>query len=72
MSKVYIMMSAYNGEKYISEQIDSILRQRGIEFKLFIRDDGSTDATVKIIQEYRKHDSQIGRASCRERVFVLV
>lgn len=59
MSKVYIMMSAYNGEKYISEQIDSILRQRGIEFKLFIRDDGSTDATVKIIQEYRKHDSRI-------------
>ena len=45
-------MATYNGERYIAEQIESILKQTYIEWKLFIRDDGSEDCTTRIIQEY--------------------
>lgn len=49
---VHIMMATYNGEKYIAEQIESILKQTYTEWKLFVRDDGSEDCTTRIIQEY--------------------
>lgn len=45
-------MSTYNGEKYLREQIDSILNQQYKEITLLIRDDGSTDGTVNILKEY--------------------
>lgn len=45
-------MSTYNGKKYVREQIDSILNQTYQDLKLYIRDDGSTDDTIQIIQEY--------------------
>ncbi len=51
---VCVLMSTYNGEKYIREQIDSILNQRDVLVKLYIRDDGSKDNTLKIIEEYQK------------------
>lgn len=47
-------MSAYNGSKYIREQIDSILSQTYQDFKLYIRIDGSNDGTDQIINEYIK------------------
>lgn len=50
--KVNILMATYNGDKYIKEQIDSVLGQTYKDFNLFICDDGSTDNTIKIIQEY--------------------
>lgn len=49
---IAVCMSTYNGEKYIREQIDSILRQDYKNLYLLIRDDGSTDTTCDIIQEY--------------------
>lgn len=49
---VYVMLSAYNGEKYISEQIDSILTQSHVDVTLHIRDDGSTDKTRDILDGY--------------------
>ena len=52
MSKVAILMSTYNGEKYIKEQIDSLVLQKGVELDIIIRDDGSKDSTVGILQEY--------------------
>lgn len=52
MNKVCILLSSYNGEKFIKEQIDSILNQDGVEIELVIRDDGSTDNTKAIIREY--------------------
>ena len=56
--KVIVLMSTYNGEKYIKEQIDSILNQSGADVWLKIRDDGSTDNTVNIIEDYQKtHDN---------------
>lgn len=54
MKTVQILLSSYNGEKYISRQIDSILRQKDVEIHLLIRDDGSTDGTRAIIKEYEK------------------
>lgn len=55
---VQVLMSTYNGEKYLAEQIDSILNQEGIEVKLLIRDDGSKDGTINILNEYEsKYDN---------------
>lgn len=51
MDTVVVLMSTYNGEKYIKEQIDSILNQENVDVKIYIRDDGSTDSTVKIIEQ---------------------
>lgn len=45
-------MSTYNGESYIRQQIDSILAQRDVNIKLFIRDDGSSDETRHILAQY--------------------
>lgn len=47
---ILVLMSTYNGEHYIDEQIKSILGQRGVNVHLLIRDDGSSDKTVEIIQ----------------------
>ena len=47
------MMATYNGEKYLREQLDSIINQSCTEWKLFISDDGSTDNTVKILIDYK-------------------
>lgn len=50
--KISILLSTYNGALYIEEQIDSILAQTMTSWTLYIRDDGSTDKTVTIINEY--------------------
>ncbi len=52
---VAVMMSTYNGAPYLEEQILSILRQSAVEVRLFIRDDGSTDDTVHILERYASH-----------------
>lgn len=52
MDKVCIMMSTYNGEKFLREQMDSIFSQQDINPYLLIRDDGSSDSTVEIIKNY--------------------
>lgn len=49
---VAVMMSCYNGRKYIVEQIDSILSQSDVDIELFIRDDGSTDGTIEVLSYY--------------------
>lgn len=53
--RVAVLMSTYNGEKYLKEQIDSILSQKGnFELDLWVRDDGSNDTTVSILNEYKR------------------
>ena len=59
MEKVDILLATYNGEKYIREQIDSILNQTYTEFRLLISDDGSKDKTREILEEYKNKDSRI-------------
>ena len=68
MEKVAVLLSAYNGEKYIREQIDSILAQQQVEVLLFIRDDGSRDATPQIIEELCRTHSNIIFTDRDERV----
>jgi rhamnosyltransferase len=45
-------MSTFNGEKYLREQLDSIVAQDIAGLKLIVRDDNSTDSTAEILQEY--------------------
>ena len=52
-------MSTYNGEQYLSEQIDSILSQEGVDVTLFIRDDVSKDATITIIKAYLNRTNRV-------------
>ena len=54
-----ILLATYNGEKYVKEQIDSILNQSYKNIRLIISDDCSTDKTREIIEEYRKKDKRI-------------
>jgi len=56
---ISISLAAYNGEKYIREQIDSILAQTYQDFELIVCDDCSTDSTWGIIQEYEQQDGRI-------------
>ena len=53
---ICVMMASYNGEKYIQEQVNSILKQEGVNVKLVIRDDGSNDNTMRILEKYRNQD----------------
>lgn len=52
-------MTSYNGEKYIRQQLDSICRQTYKDWTLLIRDDGSNDSTIGIIEEYMSNDNRI-------------
>lgn len=56
---VSVLLPVYNGEKYISEAVDSILKQTYENFELIIIDDGSTDKTLSILKEYEKNDTRI-------------
>ncbi|RDU22116.1 glycosyltransferase family 2 protein [Anaerosacchariphilus polymeriproducens] len=51
---VAVLMSTYNGEKYIREQIDSVLVQKNVDISLIVRDDSSKDGTTSILKEYEK------------------
>ncbi len=59
MEKIAVLLSAYNGEKYLAEQIDSLLAQEGVELNIYIRDDGSTDNTAEIISAYEAKNRNI-------------
>lgn len=52
--KVQILLSTYNGEKFLEEQLDSIIKQDYPYISILIRDDGSTDDTINIIKRYCK------------------
>ena len=57
-STISIVMSTYNGELYVQRQIESILNQIDVDVKLYIRDDGSSDSTVKKIEEIMENYPQ--------------
>ena len=52
--KLNVMLSAYNGEAYIREQLDSLLVQTLQGVEILVRDDGSRDGTCEILEEYAK------------------
>lgn len=54
--RIAILMATYNGRKYLGEQIDSILSQSSRQWHLYIHDDGSTDGTIELLNDYaEKH-----------------
>ena len=63
MPKISIVLPTYNGEKYISEAIESVLSQTFQDWELIIVNDCSTDSTEAIVNEYIKKDSRIKKIS---------
>ena len=62
MKDIEILLASYNGEKYISEQIDSILNQSMQDWHLTVSDDGSADTTPKILNDYvQRYPKKIAR-----------
>lgn len=59
MNKAAVLMSVYNGEQYLKEQINSILAQSDVDMDLYIRDDGSKDNSVEIIHDYQNRYKNI-------------
>ena len=59
MHEVAVVLSTYNGSRFIKEQIDSILNQKDVHTVIYIRDDGSTDDTVSIIRENYKDNDDV-------------
>lgn len=51
--KVEILLATYNGEKYLGSLLESVKNQTYTNWRLVIRDDDSTDATLQIIQQYK-------------------
>lgn len=57
--QIDVLLATYNGEKYLKEQIDSILNQTYQNIQLIISDDCSKDNTRKILKEYEEKDSRV-------------
>ena len=52
LPKIAILLATYNGASWLSEQLSSILASKGVDLTIFVSDDGSTDDTLALIQEY--------------------
>jgi glycosyltransferase involved in cell wall biosynthesis len=59
MPRISVVLPVYNGEKYLAEAIDSILAQSFKDFELIMIDDGSTDGSLKILQQFQKRDPRV-------------
>lgn len=57
--KVSVVMSVYNGERYLSEAVESILSQTFRDFEFIIIDDGSTDSSWAILTKYADQDQRV-------------
>ena len=62
MYKILILMSTYNGKDKIRKQVESIIHQREVDSYIYIRDDGSDDDTIEVIEDLVKE--------YRSRIFV--
>lgn len=56
---ISVCVATYNGEKYLAQQLDSILVQLSEQDEVIISDDGSVDGTLAIVNEYMAKDSRI-------------
>jgi glycosyltransferase involved in cell wall biosynthesis len=57
--RVQILLSTYNGARFLAEQMDSLLAQDHPDLEILARDDGSTDGTVEILRAYAGQDPRI-------------
>lgn len=58
---VHLLMATYQGEPYLQAQIESLRRQTYRDWRLLVRDDGSTDGTVDLLREAARRDNRIHR-----------
>lgn len=65
MIQVTVLMPIYNAERFLKESIESLLSQTSNQWKLICIDDGSTDSSKAIVEEYCKKDSRI-KLICQE------
>src|SRR5687768_645866 len=56
---ISVLMSVYNGERYLAAAMDSILAQSFRDFELIVIDDGSKDSSPAILQDYARRDSRV-------------
>ena len=59
MVLVTVIMGSYNHQRYVSEAIESVLRKTFRDLELVIFDDGSTDNSRKIIEQYQTKDPRV-------------
>ena len=59
MAEVEILLATFNSEKYISCLLDSLISQDHEDIRITVRDDGSSDSTLEILQAYAERDSRI-------------
>jgi glycosyltransferase involved in cell wall biosynthesis len=59
MPKISVVMSVYNGEKYVHDSVESIIHQSERDIEFIIINDGSTDKSLEILREFQKKDTRI-------------
>lgn len=59
MEKVLVILASFNGEKYVKEQVETILAQVGVDVSIYIFDDGSKDQTLSILSSEYSYDTRI-------------
>jgi GT2 family glycosyltransferase len=77
--QISVVMAVHNGERYLSQAVDSVLAQTLPDFELIIVDDGSTDASPEMLRAYAERDSRVlvhgqantGRAAALNRAIAL-
>ena len=65
---VLVLLSTFNGESFLEEQLVSVLNQRGVLVAVSVRDDGSTDGTIPILEDFSKRDQRIRYWRGRQRL----
>ena len=77
---IAVLLATYNGGKYIWEQLESLFQQSCKQFHLYVRDDGSSDDTMEIVEEFRQkysnritilEDSQKHRGAAKSFMYLL-
>lgn len=56
---VHVLLSTYNGEKFVAAQLDSVLSQSYPNIRIIVRDDGSSDGTPAILQDYARRHANV-------------
>lgn len=59
LPRVRVLLAAYNGERWIGRQIDSVLAQRGVEVEILVSDDGSADGTVDVVSRLAMSEPRV-------------
>ncbi len=66
---ISVCIATYNGENFIREQLDSIIKQLGEKDEIIISDDGSTDRTIEIIESYNDKRIRIFKSNYKNVIF---